>query len=310
MVNFQERVLTYPQYCRQFSCSDSLITIFNCPPEARLMKNKFSDLWSHENYFFYVLEGKKIWHTAHGSYEINAGDSILVRKGACILEQFFDIGFCVVLFFVPDEFICETLKSRSAPITKINEKYEPVIRLQSTDSLTSFFVSMYTYFSGTNTPDKSLLELKFRELILNIVDNRNNVQALSYFTSLMNEPHAVSLERTMNDNYCFNLGLEQYAALCNRSLSAFKRDFQKQFNSTPGKWLLEKRLQQAHLLLLHQGKTVAEAAFESGFQNVSHFSRCFKEHFGNSPAAVKQIYTVGPESKTSGLHSNENIPAS
>ena len=40
MVNFQERVLQYPQYCRQFSCSESMITIFSCPPEARLMKNK------------------------------------------------------------------------------------------------------------------------------------------------------------------------------------------------------------------------------------------------------------------------------
>jgi AraC family transcriptional regulator, exoenzyme S synthesis regulatory protein ExsA len=287
MINFQERVLSYPKYCRQFTCKESLITIFNCPPEARLMKNKFSDLWSHENYIFYVLEGKKKWHTAQGSYEINEGDCVLVRKGACILEQFFDIGFCLVLFFVPDEFINETLKSRSSPITKTNETYKPVIRLQSTDTLKSFFVSMYAYFAGTEAPDQSLLELKFKELILNIVDNKGNVEALSYFSSLMNEPQAVSLERTMHDNFCFNLSLEQYAALCNRSLSAFKRDFQKQFGSTPGKWLLENRLQHALLLLHHQGKTVAEAAFESGFQNVSHFSRCFKERFGISPAAAK-----------------------
>ncbi len=308
MVNFQERVLSYPQYCKQFSCGESLITIFNCPPEARLMKNKFSDLFSRENYIFFVLEGKKVWHTAHGSYEIKEGDCVLVRKGACILEQFFDIGFCLVLFFIPDEFICETLKSRSTPIYKTSEKYAPVIRLETTESLQSFFVSMYAYFSGTTTPDKSLLELKFRELILNIVDNKNNVQALSYFSSLLSEPQAVSLERTMNDNYCFNLSLEQYATLSNRSLSAFKRDFQKQFHSTPGKWLLEKRLEHARLLLQHQGKTVAEAAFESGFQNVSHFSRSFKTRFGDSPTAVKQ--ETGPESKTSGLHSKARVLSS
>ena len=289
MVNLQERVLNYPQYCRQFSCGNSLITIFNCPPEARLMKNKLSDLWSHENYIFYVLEGKKVWHTAHGSYEISEGNCVLVRKGACILEQFFDIGFCLVLFFIPDEFICETLKTRSAPISRSNGKYEPVIKLQATETLKSFFVSMYAYFAGTTEPDKSLLELKFRELILNIADNRNNVEALSYFCSLMNEPQSVSLERVMNDNYCFNLKLEQYATLSNRSLSAFKRDFQKQFHTTPGRWLLEKRLQQANFLLSYQGKTVSEAAFESGFENLSHFSRCFKERFGFSPMAAKQM---------------------
>ena len=138
MVNFQEKVLQYPQYCRQFSCGESLITIFNCPPEARLMKNRFADLWCHENYIFYVLEGKKVWHTSHGSYEIGEGSCVLVRKGATILEQFFDIGFCVVLFFVPDAFICDTLKNRSAPIAKTNQHYAPVIKLNPTEILKSF----------------------------------------------------------------------------------------------------------------------------------------------------------------------------
>jgi AraC-like DNA-binding protein len=287
MINFQEKVLGYPQYCRQFTCGESLITIFNCPPEARLMTSKLADLWSHENYIFYVLEGKKTWHTAEGSYEISAGDCVLVRKGACIVEQVFEIGFCLVLFFIPDEFICETLKNRSTPIIKTGEKYKPVITLQATETLRSFFISMYAYFAGTTTPDKSLLELKFKELILNIADNPGNVEALSYFCSLMQEPKAVSMERVMNDNYCFNLTLEQYAVLSNRSLSAFKRDFQKLFNCTPGKWLLEKRLQRARFLLENMGRTVSEAAFDAGFENLSHFSRTFKARFSISPMAVK-----------------------
>ncbi len=291
MVNFQERVLTYPQYCRQFTCSESLITVFTCPPEARLMQNKMADVWSHENYIFYVLQGKKIWHTAEGDYEINSGDCVLVMKGACILEQFFEIGFCVVLFFIPDEFICDTLKNRSAPISITNRKYKPIIFLEATETLQSFFVSMYAYFSATSTPDKSLLELKFRELILNIADNPGNVEGLSYFCSLMSEPKSVSLERVMNDNYCFNLSLEQYAVLCNRSLSAFKRDFKKQFTSTPGKWLLEKRLQKARYLLINMGKTVSEAAFEAGFENLSHFSKSYKDRFSISPIVSKQRNT-------------------
>lgn len=146
---------------------------------------------------------------------------------------------------------------------------------------------MYAYFAGTSTPDPSLLELKFRELILNIADNRDNTELLSYFCSMMNEPNSVTLERVMQDNYCFNLSMKQYAALCNRSLSAFKRDFQKQFNSTPGKWLLEKRLQHAMTLLKNTGKTVAEAAF-SGFENNSHFSRCFKQRYGITPMEARQ----------------------
>jgi transcriptional regulator GlxA family with amidase domain len=91
----------------------------------------------------------------------------------------------------------------------------------------------------------------------------------------------------MEDNFSYNLKLEEFAELCNRSLSAFKRDFKKHFSNTPGKWLLEKRLQHAHKLLQHSDKNVNEAAFESGFENTSHFSRSFKERFGYSPATVK-----------------------
>ena len=292
MVNFQERLLSYPQYCRQFACGESLITMFSCPPEARLMKVKTADLWYKENYILFVLEGKKIWHAADKAYEVGEGSCVLVRKGACLLEQFFDINFCMVLFFLPDEFICETLRKRSSPIAAQNKTWEPIIHLQVTETLTSFFTSMYAYFSSTTDPDKSLLELKFRELILNIADNPNNEAALGYFCSLMSEPQAVSMERVMNENYCFNLKLEQYAALCNRSLSVFKRDFKKYFNTTPGKWLLENRLQRAHLLLSRQGRSVAEAAFESGFENLSHFSRCFKARFGIPPLAARQVIAV------------------
>ncbi len=92
----------------------------------------------------------------------------------------------------------------------------------------------------------------------------------------------------MEDNFTFNLKLEEFARLSNRSLSAFKRDFQKVFNNTPGKWLMEKRLNHAMHLLTNQKKTVSEASFEAGFENQSHFSRAFRNHFGFAPATMKQ----------------------
>ncbi len=291
MVNFQAKVLEYPDYSRQFNCGDSLITAFYCPLEARLMLNRFSDLWSQHNYIFYVMDGRKVWHTAHGSYELKKGDCVFVRKGANIVEQFFDTGFCLLLFFIPDEFLCETLQSKAKPLNSPGRKFSPVMLLKSSETLNNFFVSMFSYFRDTKEPDQSLLELKFKELILTIADNPGNAELLSYFCSLLREPRSVSLQRIMEDNYSFNLKMEQYAELSNRSLSAFKRDFQKQFNSTPGKWLLEKRLQHAMHLLSSQDKNVSEAAFESGFENPSHFSRSFKERFGIPPTAIKQAQT-------------------
>lgn len=292
MVNLIESVLKHPEYSRQFNCGESLITVFNCPLEARLMKNRFTDLWTQNNYVFYVIDGRKVWHTAHGAHDLQKGSCVFIQKGASIIEQFFDIGFCLVLFFIPDQFICETLKSRSVPIRKMDKDFDTVMHLNTTETLETFFLSMSSYFASTKEPDKRLLELKFRELILTLADDPHNAELLSYFCSLVNEPQSVSLKRVMDDNYCFNLTLEQYAELCNRSLSAFKRDFQKVMHTTPGKWLLEKRLNHALQLLSNKEKNVNEVAFESGFENASHFTRAFKERYQATPSAIRKTLSV------------------
>jgi AraC-like DNA-binding protein len=234
------------------------------------------------------VEGRKIWHTAHGSYDLHEGSCVLVRKGACIVEQFFDTEFCFFLFFVPDEFICEVLRSKSTPIQKSGKKYDPVIPINNSAAVHSFFQSMMPHFDASYEPDQSLLELKFKELILTIADNPENSEVLAYFRSLLQEPRSVSLQRIMEDNYCFNLKLEEFARLSSRSLSAFKRDFLRLFNTSPGKWLMEKRLNHALHLLTNIGKTVSEAAFESGFESPSHFSRSFRLRFGSTPQSLKQ----------------------
>ncbi len=253
------------------------------------MKTRFADLWTQHNCLFYVVDGHKAWHTAKGLYDIQKDCCVFVRKGGFILEQFSDIGFCVMLFFIPDEFICDTLETRSRPLVNYNQDFEPVILLESNETLKGFFLSMSSYFAETRDPDPSLVEIKFKELVLNIADNAANKDLLSYFCSLLHEPQAILLKRVMEDNFCYNLKLEVYAELSNRSLSAFKRDFERVFHCTPGKWLLEKRLHHALYLMNGRNKAVSEAAFESGFENASHFSRAFKLRFGKGPTEMKNL---------------------
>src|SRR5207302_3105255 len=91
--------------CRRLQCGQSLFTIYNC-----LVKGKYHALWSHYNYIIYVVEGRKTWHTPHGSYPLRPGSCVFVRKGAALVEQFFDADVCLALFFLPDDFISEVLK--------------------------------------------------------------------------------------------------------------------------------------------------------------------------------------------------------
>jgi len=284
MINIYHLKRHNAQHFRQFRCKESLITLYNCP-----LKDKFQDAWSHHSYIVYVVEGRKVWHTAQGSYTLNPGDCVFVRKGAAILEQFFDGAFCLVMFFLPDDFICEVLRSKTIPLFRPERKYEAVITLHSDEPVNAFFNSMIALFGSGLEPDPALIEVKFRELVLTLSGNVHNAELIAYFSTLLQQPQAVSLQMVMEDNYSFNLKLEEFAQLANRSLSSFKRDFQKQFQCSPGKWLMEKRLDHAMNLLTHSDKTVTEAAFESGFDNRSHFSRSFRNRFGVTPRSRKML---------------------
>ena len=276
-----------PGRCQRLTVGESLFTMYNCR-----LQNRVEEIWSHHNYIVYVAEGRKIWHTSHGSFDLREGSCVFVRKGAAIVEQFFDTEFCFFLFFIPDEFIYDVLKSKSKPIYKSAKTFDPVISIENSTAVHAYFQSMLPYFDDERQHDQSLLELKFRELILIMADNPANNELLSYFCSLLKEPQHVSLQRVMEENFSFNLKMEEFAKLSSKSLSAFKRDFIKIYDTSPGKWLLEKRLNHSFHLLSNLGKTVSEASFESGFESPSHFSRAFRQRFGFSPASLKQRIAV------------------
>jgi AraC-like DNA-binding protein len=132
------------------------------------------------------------------------------------------------------------------------------------------------------------LELKFRELILNVVRQPANRIVTKYFLSLRTHRPADRLRSVMEENFFYNLPVDEFARMCGMSLSTFKRNFEAVYGDTPGRWLLRRRLDHAQRLLSTSGRTVSETAFDSGFENVSHFSRAYKSRFGISPAQSRR----------------------
>jgi pimeloyl-ACP methyl ester carboxylesterase/AraC-like DNA-binding protein len=100
----------------------------------------------------------------------------------------------------------------------------------------------------------------------------------------------INIEDVMQNNFQYNLKMSEYAILCGRSLSTFKRDFKNQYVTTPSLWLKDKRLEYARELLLESNLNVNEICFESGFINSSHFIRSFKVKYNLSPNKFKLEY--------------------
>lgn len=88
-----------------------------------------------------------------------------------------------------------------------------------------------------------------------------------------------------------NIGNENYdiQKLCHEmtmSRTQLYRKFRSLTDKSPNDYFRSLRLQKARDLLAGTGITVAEAAYKSGFKNVSHFSRVFTQEFGVKPREI------------------------
>lgn len=282
MLNFYQIVKENLSFNR-FQYHDTVCLEYTCPIEAEQI-----GIFSRNDYLVYVLSGKKTYKTMTGEWTLVPGQTLYLKKGAEVIHQYFDNEYCMLGFFISDELIRETINEMKGkvPLARTENPEEFTARMvQSSDFLEGYFHSMLTYFRGINRPPDHILVLKLKELLMNLV----NCDPLltSYFNNLA-ETDKPSLQQIMEKNYCFNLRLEDYAELCHRSLSTFKREFQQIYDTTPGKWIMKRRVKHAANLLVNSVKTVTEVAFETGFEDLSHFSRVFKQNTGKNPTEYKK----------------------
>jgi AraC-like DNA-binding protein len=72
----------------------------------------------------------------------------------------------------------------------------------------------------------------------------------------------------------------------NMSRAQLYRKFRALTDKSIGRYIRSYRLHKAKKLLETSDKNVSEAAFETGFKNLSHFSTSFREEFGFPPGTL------------------------
>ena len=280
MLNLFQALKSFPPFSRQLICKGMLFTNYDCPQA----ENKVPMFIEHSIILF-VLSGRRIYHHQKFSWEMKEGSCAFVKKGGIISEKPIGEEWCVMAFFVPDDFLKQTLNHNreTLPLVKYPRVInEPVITLNVSEISNSCFFSMIPYFKQSPPAPENLLELKFKELVLSLLINPENVALLSYLYAL-DTIGSVSIPDIMQNNFNYHLSLNDYANLSCRSISTFKRAFKKHYNESPGRWVMRKRLEAAKTLLEGTLLTITEISMECGFENPSHFSRVFKEKIGMSP---------------------------
>lgn len=280
VINIYEALKNFPNISRQLMCKDLMFTQYDCPQTT-----KTQQFYLQTNLILYVLSGRRIFRKNKKSWDMSEGTCAFVKKGTHIAEMEEGVGWCVMAFFIPDDFFKQLIRDneRNLPLGHLPEAgSDHVIPLEVNELSKSFFFSMLPYFTQTPPPPENLVELKFKELILSLFSQKQNLRLLSYLNNLYHDKQP-TLEEIVQSNYTVNLTLEDYARLACKSVPTFKREFKRIFNDTPAKWVTKKRISLAIELLENTKLSISEISFECGFENQTHFSRVFKEKVGVPP---------------------------
>lgn len=262
------------------SCQD--LFLYDLKMTEDVVKSKIS---LSMNMFSFLQEGTKQVHFSDGAVMVNKEQSLLIKKGNLLWTELLDksnIYYCKLLFFSEEQL--KGFLDKYTDGSMAEEEEAPYFVLENDEYISAFLDSLSTILKNTSAGKPRLLNVKFEEIMLYLLEKYGN-KFEQYLRSLVAKESS-SFKKMVESNVYSNLKLEEIAFLCNMSLSSFKRSFTKEYGESPGKWLQEKRLQRAKDLLQCGELKASDIYYDLGYGNLSNFSAAFKKRFGVSPTEV------------------------
>ncbi|QIH34250.1 AraC family transcriptional regulator [Sphingobacterium sp. DR205] len=232
-----------------------------------------------DHVFSYILQGKQDLWLADQKYAYWEGDFRFFRRNQLTkyVKSTSDGSFRSIAVHI-DQY---TLKEMSEQYgLKADGVFNPnaTLLIQSSALLKGYIDSLAPYLQQQT--DERIVTLKIRELVLLLIQHNPAFKNILFD---FNEPGKIDIEAFMNSHYRYNVSIDRFAFLTGRSLSGFKRDFEKQFHTSPGRWLLQRRLDAARFMIEQRKEKPSDVYLDLGFEDLSHFSFAYKKAFGYAP---------------------------
>ena len=248
----------------------------------------------------YVVSGKKYIYNGDSRQEAKRGDLFYLNAGSHYTEEIPDDNKAyeqIVFYFSPEQ-ISRILSRLSLDyglkITNDHscrncyEKHQVVYT--GWNAIRSFFASVSQYSKDNLFADDDIGEqLKLTELVYLIVTKPD----CCIKSKIINNSDHMSenFEQMVYRNIFTNKTIEELAAECNKSLTSFKKEFNKHFFEPPHRWFIRQRLMKSRLLLISTNNPIAEIGRECRFPNTSHFIKLFKREYDMTPAAYRNKHS-------------------
>ena len=166
-----------------------------------------------------------------------------------------------------------------------------LVQVSASALIKQYFDSIRHLFAHQEAITDDLLVLKLKEVIVLLLQTPESDNVLQIIRSLFSEK-TFSFKEVIEAHVCEPVTVDDLAMLTNQSLSSFKREFRKVFNSTPADYLVKRRTELVAQKLQTSDDSISEIGYDCGFSSPAHLSRAFKARFGLSPSQYRLNLSV------------------
>ena len=234
-----------------------------------------------------VRNGKLQIETYEGKVRVvQKNELILLPKGMYMISDIIPKNdfFNAMVFFFDDD-VCDAFLSNFEQLD--SKKVFGTLRIDFNEDLRLFTDTLTSLYKGRN--QNQFTRAKLIEFLHLIALSKQGKDFINRLQSLKAKERK-SIRSFMEEHFDKPLDIDDYAYLTGRSVSTFQRDFKRRFHISPKKWLIQKRLDKAALLLRTTANSVNAITVEVGYENTSHFIKAFHKNFGISPKQYQIQY--------------------
>ena len=130
-----------------------------------------------------------------------------------------------------------------------------------------------------------MVELTLQEMLVRLMQTQARVLFESKYATLSSNNALAATILYIKKNLRTKIDLDKLANMACMSRASFFKKFKETMGDTPSQYIIKERIKLAQNELKNPSVNITKACFSSGFENLSHFIRLFKQETGLTPKA-------------------------
>lgn len=275
------------------------IVIINC---------KSSDIYYPEHWtplsIKCAFNGKEFYKFRNTTYAVNDSNFLLLNEGnryesyinSESLTESFTLNFTESNIKALAAFISNTATGIvDDPLKETGSGFRVFEKLYSHNHKTNSYIkAIKNYYSKGYNDQQQIVEILYLFLDELISLNNNTSFEIDQVQAKKRTTREEIYKRIHIEKDCIqscydeNISLEYLSKICFLNPYHLLREFKKYFKNTPHKYLTAIRMQEAKKLIEKNKTSIFDIAVKVGFEDVSSFSKLFKNHFGIAPQVYRK----------------------